>query len=176
MYSNCEEMAASMASFSVRLLLLTNGHFMNLFDPPNKFRCYKSVLRGLMVSVTFTLGGCDVITDCLDDDGPVFNRSTLPPATLNQVYTETIVASIENEPRDDNFDYSWSITDGALPVGITTMVSGRRYTLSGTPIELGVYDFQVNVTVDDGLDSESSGLCYRNRSKNFQLQVQQDGP
>ncbi len=128
------------------------------------------------VGIGLTLIGCDAVLDCVDNDGPVFSTDpTLPAAILNQQYLQTIQASVRNEPRDDRFDYDFTIINGALPPGITTESSSGLYTLRGTATELGTYNFEINVFIDDGLDPTSSGLCFRNRSREFELVVQQEG-
>ncbi len=129
----------------------------------------------LIASTTLMLG-CDAVIDCFDNDGPVFNNTTLETATLNQVYSHTIGASVENELFDDRFDYEFSLLSGSLPPGITVVPVGQRdLLLTGTATELGTYTFVLNVYVDDGLNATDSGLCYRNRDKEFQLVVEQDG-
>ena len=129
---------------------------------------------GLLVFVAGLLTGCDAILDCVDNDGPVFRTSALPTATLNQTYSETIEVSINNEPFDDRFDYEFSIIRGILPNGISTTEFANSLLFRGTPIELGTFELEINVFADDGLDSIDSNLCYRNRSRNFTLLVEQD--
>jgi gliding motility-associated-like protein/uncharacterized repeat protein (TIGR01451 family) len=67
---------------------------------------------------------------------------TLSPATLPNVsspllYTQTISASGGNAP------YSFAVTSGALPAGITLAPNG---TLSGTATQLGTFNFSITAT------------------------------
>lgn len=48
-------------------------------------------------------------------------------------------------------DYTWSVSQGTLPDGITLVAQGTpSTTLSGTSTEAGTFDFQVTVTDSDG--------------------------
>lgn len=117
------------------------------------------------------IGGCDYVLDCLDSDGPVFERSSLPAMILNQAYSETVRVRIRNEPGDNRFDYRFSLS-GQLPPGLVHFQSGRDFIIEGAPTELGQYSFLLRVEVDDGSNAQSSGLCYTTRSKTFELTVQ----
>ncbi len=128
----------------------------------------------VLIGIATMLMGCDAVVDCLDNDGPVFRTTSLAPATLNQVYQETIRAAVNNEPFDDRFEYDFTIINGALPPGISTTQAGRSYIFTGTPTELGTFNIEINVFVDDGQDAVDSGLCFRNRSREFSLIVAQD--
>jgi len=127
----------------------------------------------LLVSAS-TITGCDAVFDCLDKDGPTFDTTTLMPAVLNQEYIDNIVVSVENEPRDDRFIYNFTLLSGSFPEGISAQPSGRTLVLSGTATELGTYQFSLNVEVDDGLTVAQSGLCFRNREREFTLLVGQE--
>jgi hypothetical protein len=116
------------------------------------------------------MSGCDTVIDCLDDDGPRFPSVTLEPAILNQVYSETVRVSINNEPRDDNFSYDFEIS-GALPEGISTASSGRDFIFSGTPIESGSFVFTLFVEIQDEFDFAESGLCFYSDSRRYELTV-----
>jgi len=115
--------------------------------------------------------GCESAIDCLDNDGPEFDTSSIGNPVLNQVYSETIVVSINNEPRDDNFLYEFNL-QGELPDGVTGFSAGRNYVLNGTPIEEGTFRFTVYVTVNDSLLPAESGLCYYTTSRTYEITVQ----
>ena len=67
---------------------------------------YKTIKACCLIGCMIMLGSCDSVVDCLDRDGPVFDTRSLLPAILNQEYLQRINVSVENEPRDDRFDYS----------------------------------------------------------------------
>ncbi len=123
----------------------------------------------LLVSL---LSGCDSVLDCLDDDGPVFNKSFLNVAVLNEVYTDSIQVSVRNEPRDDRFEYRF-VLSGNLPQGLSYRTNGRNFFIDGTPTESGLFPLSLFVEVDDGLDAIDSGLCFRSRSTDYRLNVQE---
>lgn len=123
---------------------------------------------------SYMLIACDAVLDCVDNDGPVFDTTSLPSATLNQVYNARIKASVRNEPFDGRFDYDFAIIRGALPPGISTEAVGQELLFLGAPTQLGTFDFELNVFVDDGLNAIDSGLCFRNRSSDFSLTVEQE--
>ena len=76
--------------------------------------------RTLIVAMSFViLNGCDSIVDCLDNDGPVVSKKSLNEGILNQVYLDTITASVDNEPRDDRFAYTFTLS--CKPVGISSL-------------------------------------------------------
>lgn len=62
--------------------------------------------------------------------------STLTPGTLNVPYAATLSATGGTAP------YSWSVTSGTLPVGLTLTAAG---ILSGTPATTGTSTFTVQV-------------------------------
>lgn len=125
-----------------------------------------ALLLGLLLS------GCDAVVDCLDNDGPEFNKGQLSSAVLNQVYSETIRASVNNEPQDQRFDYRF-VLSGALPAGVTVASVGQSYLFTGTPTESGSFPLSLYVEVDDGLNAQDSGLCFVSHTTDFVLQVEE---
>lgn len=125
-----------------------------------------------LLALTVLAGtGCESAIDCLDNDGPEFLTRQISDPILNQVYSETITVAINNEPRDDNFQYDFQFS-GGLPAGLTGSSIGRRYLLNGTPTEQGTYQFTVFVSVDDNLLPSESGLCFYNASQTYEINVQ----
>lgn len=125
----------------------------------------------MMACVVLVGSGCESAIDCLDNDGPQFDTLSVSNPILNQVYEESIVVSINNEPRDDNFRYDFNF-QGSLPPGVTGSSIGRTYILDGTPIEEGTYRFTIFVEVNDNLLPSQSGLCFYNTSRTFEIVVQ----
>lgn len=62
--------------------------------------------------------------------------SSLPEATLNESYSETLTAVNGTKP------FTWSVSSGSLPPGISLSAAG---VLSGTPTASGTYTFTVTV-------------------------------
>lgn len=128
---------------------------------------FKTVTAGMIALV---LTGCDGVLDCLDNDGPVFDKVAIKSAVLNEVYAETIRASVNNEPQDQRFDYQFELT-GQLPAGVSTREAGQQFLFTGTPTESGSFPLTLFVEVDDGLNAQESGLCYVSETENYVLVV-----
>src|SRR5437868_14074711 len=79
--------------------------------------CPGSRLYSIVIPVLS--GGCPVIT---------LSPATLPNAVLGTPYSQTILASGGTAP------YTFAITSGALPIGLTLSTTGTTTVISGTPI------------------------------------------
>jgi hypothetical protein len=73
------------------------------------------------------------------------SSTALPTATAYTAYLATLSAISGTQP------YSWSVTSGALPPGVTLTAAG---SLSGTPTTSGTYPFTLTVT--DSLKATAS--------------------
>ena len=126
------------------------------------YRTLASATKGVVLSTTLLLSSCDPISggsvflDCIDDDGPVLNPRTLPTPVLNHSYEAVIIASIENEPHDDRFEYTFNLGAG-LPAGLIVDTFEREIRISGAPTVLGNFGMRVEVSVDD---AGSGGINY----------------
>jgi hypothetical protein len=69
--------------------------------------------------------------------GPSLNFPPPPPGWTHTVYGDTLTESGGSAP------FTWSVTSGALPPGISLSADG---TLSGTPTATGIFAFTVQVT------------------------------
>lgn len=65
------------------------------------------------------------------------STSSLPGATLNSAYSQSLAAS------GGTSTYTWSVTSGSLPTGLTLSSGGA---LSGTPTVGGTFNFTVTAT------------------------------
>jgi hypothetical protein len=66
----------------------------------------------------------------------IATSSPLPAATLGSAYSQTLTATGGSPP------YTWSVTSGALPAGLTLASVGM---ISGTPTAAGSFSFAVQV-------------------------------
>jgi len=144
----------------------------------------KRLIQAAVLSSTLVLSACDPLTDlifdCIDDDGPVLRPRVIPNPVLNQTYDVRITASINNEPYDDRFVYDINVSQG-LPPGLTAEVFERRIRITGTPTELGNYNFDISVRVDEPYqtvtynhnEGTSSGLCRHHTHKIYRVDVLQ---
>ncbi len=77
---------------------------------------------------------------------------TLPDGRLGARYDATLTAA-----GGAGDDYTWAITSGALPAGLSVGALGTpSTTIAGTPTEFGSFDFTVTVTDADGAWGERS--------------------
>lgn len=99
---------------------------------------------GGSISIYNNAGSADVIVDAFGYFSPiaatttmVITTTSLPSATAGVAYSATLAASGGTAP------YSWAITSGALPSGLTLSSSG---VISGTPSAAGTASFGVQAT------------------------------
>ncbi|SHJ07313.1 Por secretion system C-terminal sorting domain-containing protein [Hymenobacter daecheongensis DSM 21074] len=78
----------------------------------------------------------------------VVNPASLPNGTVAAAYSQTLSASGGTAP------YSFAITAGTLPTGLTLAANG---TLSGTPAASGTFNFTVTATDASGTPGPFSG-------------------
>jgi hypothetical protein len=137
----------------------------------------KKTLRGALFSSVCLLSACDPISggslllDCIDDDGPVLNPRTLPTPVLNYSYEAVITASIENEPYDDRFEYTFTLGAG-LPEGLIVDTFQRQVRITGAPTELGDFAMRVEVGVADPTSADRDRrLCRRSTAINYVFSV-----
>jgi hypothetical protein len=138
-------------------------------------RIFCSLATTLILSSS--LSGCDALLDltidCIDNDGPVLSPGVLPNPILNQEYNQVVHVGIRNEPFDDAYDYLFELR-GRLPSGIQFEGAGRDLRLFGTATELGNFNFEVNVAIEDGIGNfnDTSGICFTTDSIDYQWTVQ----
>ncbi|MFN8814978.1 MAG: putative Ig domain-containing protein [Acidobacteriota bacterium] len=68
-------------------------------------------------------------------------NSSVPPGQLNTAYSQALVATGGTSP------YTYNVTSGALPPGISVSSSGQ---LAGTPTASGTFPFRISVTDSTG--------------------------
>lgn len=121
--------------------------------------------------------GADMVVSgaiaCIDNDRPVLSGA-LPNPALNQPYNAIVHVGIRNEPYDNAYAYAFKI-HGDFPAGMSSESVGRQLRLTGTPTRPGQYNFQISVSVEDGLygASDTDGLCDTTDNEQFQWTIQQ---
>ena len=119
--------------------------------------------------------GCDAL-DCVVNDHPEFSKNSLAEATLNQVYEDSIRASISNSIEDSDYNYTFNL-EGDLPAGIAVETSAREIAFTGTPTVLGEFPLRLSVFANARLTSDPddapSRLCSDTESREMVLSVVQ---
>lgn len=93
----------------------------------------------------------------------IVTASTLPEATVNSSYNETITA------EGTEFSMEWKKSSGNIPAGLklTMSKSKRSCTLTGTPTKAGTYSFTLTL-------SNVVGLASTTTTKTFTITVNKD--
>lgn len=161
----------------------------------NKSISAKAMRTSVVLAGTLLLSSCgpvtDYLIDCIDNDGPQLSPRTIPNPVLNQSYDVRITASINNEPFDDSFLYD-IVVSRTLPEGLIADIFERQVRITGAATELGTFDIDVGVAVEDPNSFEfnngfnnnnsninfnnngtSSGLCFVQTQRTYQLTVLQ---
>jgi outer membrane autotransporter protein len=99
----------------------------------------ETVILTVAAGTGYTVGAPDSASGTIaNDDVPVtVNPATLPNATVAAAYSQAITAA------DGTGPYTFAVTAGALPAGLTLASDG---TLSGTPTAGGSFNFTVTAT------------------------------
>jgi hypothetical protein len=82
----------------------------------------------------------------------VLNPTTNPLATYAQNVEITQAQGATIYATGGNGTYTYSITSGSLPPGMTSVTSNNQFIIYGTPTTTGRYEFQVTAT--DGLGNK----------------------
>jgi Putative Ig domain len=77
---------------------------------------------------------------------PIISTATLPSGKVGIAYSQTLTATDGVSP------YTWSITDGSLPGGLTLNAN----VIAGTPTTSGSFTFTIQVTDSAGSTAKSS--------------------
>ena len=85
---------------------------------------------------------------------PAVVTTSVPAGGVGGMYSTTLMASGGYPSyQGGGFAYSWSITNGALPAGLT--LGAATGVISGTPTAAGVYNFTVDVS-DGSFDAQQA--------------------
>lgn len=119
------------------------GRFGNVADSPT---VYDDTMDFASTASLREAAGCNLVTqgDVIGSGGDLrILNTSLPDATLNTPYTKTLVAY-----GIDLATYTFTITAGTLPAGITLVpIPGTKTAnIAGTPTALGAFPITVTVT------------------------------
>lgn len=109
---------------------------------------------------------------CVFPKEPEIANKQFPIASTESYYYVDLQAEINNEPRDDDYDYYFDVV--GLPLGMDYFVNYRTISLEGTPLETGVFEVTVYLDVDGPFNDfdEPVELCNYSTSKTYTLIVE----
>ena len=136
----------------------------------------------IAVAIIAILGssGCEYFylhyTDCRYYDDPRFDRISLNRPVLNQVYSDQVRISFDDDGHIDSYDY-WVEFSGALPPGITYYQENRNIYYQGAATSQGTYSFTINAGVRYSIHDRSyygnyREYCSYRTAQNYQLIVE----
>ena len=132
------------------------------------------LLKIIPLACCFLFFGCEDIIECIINKRPEIPDTSFEEGNINIYYYQEFTSEIKNEPRDDDYGYTYEI-DGDLPDGLDTFANYRTLSIEGEPLISGTFTFTVYLYVDPPLSyDEDSGeyedsLCVDSTSKEFTI-------
>ena len=132
-----------------------------------------SIYYGLFFLFIILCSSCEDIIDCIINRYPVLIEKNLKVGTVDEYYSDFILAEVKNDSDDDSYSYYFSLL-GDLPNGIQWSEDDRKLILEGIPTEKGRFYFTVELFVDgryyDGnSDNMRDPLCDDEASRSYVL-------
>ncbi|MGB5393630.1 MAG: hypothetical protein WBN16_05230 [Lutimonas sp.] len=93
-------------------------------------------------------------------------KKVLRTGKVDQNYVDSIKASVNNEPGDEDYPYNFSVY-GDLPNGIYVEVHRNRLDLIGVPTEPGTFKFKIEVNVSFGYEP----TCYSTTDRSYTITI-----
>lgn len=116
---------------------------------------------------------CDDPLSCLIPREPELSNKSFPIASTESYYYTDLRAEINNEPRDDDYDYYFEVS--GLPLGMHYFVNYRTISIEGTPEITGTFDITIYLDVDGPFrdyGEEPDLLCDYSTQKTYTLIVE----
>ena len=129
-----------------------------------------SILSLLLCLLFFN---CEDGLSCIIPKEPELPSKSFPVASTERYYYTDLRAEINNEPRDDDYDYYFDVE--GLPLGIDYFVNFRTISIEGTPQITGTFEITIYLDVDgpfNDYDDETNVLCSYNTQKTYTLIVE----
>ena len=150
--------------------------FGMLFEVLSSILAIMKSLKLLPLALCLFLFSCEDILECIINKRPEIPNKTFDIGYINNYYYEEITSEIKNEPRDDDYGYTYEIYD-PLPDGLQTYANYRTLSIEGTPEVSGTFTFTIHLYVDppeyydeDTGDYEDS-MCSYSDSKEFTIMI-----
>lgn len=118
--------------------------------------------------------GCEDPLACVIPRKPELKTNSLPIGSTESYYYAEIKAEIINEPRDNNYDYYFDVSE--LPLGLDYYVNYRNLSIEGSPLVAGTYRVTVYLDVDgpfrNNFNEEPDILCDYSTSKTYSIIIE----
>lgn len=111
---------------------------------------------------------------CIFPKEPELPNKQFPIGNTESYYYVDLDAEINNEPRDNDYDYYFDVV--GLPEGMDYFVNYRTISLEGTPVVSGIFDVIIYLEVEgpfrNDYDDDSDVLCNYGTSKTYTLIIE----
>jgi len=111
---------------------------------------------------------------CIFPKEPELPNKQFPIGNTESYYYVDLDAEINNEPRDNDYDYYFDVV--GLPEGMDYFVNYRTISLEGTPVISGIFDVIIYLEVEgpfrNDYDDDSDVLCNYGTSKTYTLIIE----
>ena len=122
----------------------------------------------------FLFLACEDTLNCIIPKEPELDNRQFPIGSIETYYYVDLNAEINNEPRDDDYDYFFEVE--GLPLGIDYYVDFRTISIEGTPEQTGTFDITIYVYVEGpfraNVNEEPDLLCNYSTSKTYTLIIE----
>jgi hypothetical protein len=131
-------------------------------------------LKCLPLVCCFLFFGCEDVIDCIFNKRPEIPNKSFDLGYIDNYYDEGFTSEIKNEPRDDDYGYTYEVY-GDLPDGLETFVDYRTLSIEGIPVVSGTFTFTVYLYVDPPVSYDydtgeyEDSLCTDSDSKEFTI-------
>jgi len=125
----------------------------------------------------FCLTSCIDILECIIGVRPELPDKTFKIGHVDEDYYDELLAGINNEPLDDDYNYYFDFPDN-LPEGLIIYNDFRTVRIEGIPLTQGTYNFTINLRAEykdpyydsDGKYQDGS-LCSDETSNSYTIQI-----
>ena len=127
-----------------------------------------------LIFLMFLFFSCEDILECIIPKEPELANKEFPVGNTENYYYVDVRAEINNEPRDDDYDYYFDVN--GLPQGMDYFVNYRTISIEGTPEETGTFDVTIYLDVDgpfrNDFNDNGDVLCNYSTSKTYTLIIE----
>ncbi|WP_426430711.1 hypothetical protein ACPX19_14285 [Winogradskyella sp. HB-48] len=111
---------------------------------------------------------------CIFPKEPELPNKEFPIGSTESYYYVDLTAEINNEPRDNDYDYYFDVV--GLPSGMDYFINYRTISLEGTPEESGIFEITIYLEVEgpfrNDFDDNPDVLCNYGTSKTYTLIIE----